>query len=229
MHPTPEHIEQTLEQVLLRVQKPGRYIGGEFNSVRKDWEAGSFRAVMAFPDLYDLGMSNLGWMLLYGILNDQPDMFADRVFSPWTDMEAAMREVGLPLYGLESKRPVADFDLLAISLPYEQLYTNVLTMLDLARLPLRAADRDERYPVVIAGGHACFNPEPMSDFIDAFVIGEGEEAILDVARTLQAMRGAPREAQMRALAAIEGVYVPRFYDVRYHDDGTVAHVEPTEL
>lgn len=229
MHPTPEQIEQTLEQVLLRVQKPGRYVGGEFNSIQKDWEQVSFRAVMAFPDLYDLGMSNLGWMLLYGILNDQPDMFADRVFSPWTDMEAAMREVGLPLYGLESKRPVADFDLLAISLPYEQLYTNVLTMLDLARLPLRAADRDERYPVVIAGGHACFNPEPMSDFIDAFVIGEGEEAILDVARTLQAMRGAPREAQMRALAAIEGVYVPRFYDVRYHDDGTVAHVEPTEL
>src|SRR5690606_33421858 len=221
MHPTPEHIEQTLEQVLLRVQKPGRYIGGEFNSVRKDWEAGSFRAVMAFPDLYDLGMSNLGWMILYGILNAQPEMFADRVFNPWTDMEAAMRETGLPLYGLESKRPIAAFDLLAISLPYEQLYTNVLTMLDLAGMALRAADRDERFAVVIAGGHACYNPEAMADFVDALAIGEGEEVVLGGSRTLQKMRGASREEQLLALAEIEGVYVPRFYDVQYHDDGTV--------
>ena len=226
MHPTPEHIEQTLEQVLLSIQKPGRYVGGEFNSVRKDWDQVTLRAAMAFPDLYDLGMSNLGWMILYGLLNDQPDMFADRVFSPWTDMEAAMRGAGLPLYGLESKRPITDFDLLAISLPYEQLYTNALNMLDLAGMPVRAAERDERYPLVIAGGHACYNPEPMSGFIDAFVIGEGEEAIIDIARAIQQMRGAPRDAQLRALAEIEGVYVPRFYDVRYHGDGTIASVEP---
>lgn len=226
MHPTPEHIEQTLEQVLLSIQKPGRYVGGEFNSVRKDWDQVTLRAAMAFPDLYDLGMSNLGWMILYGLLNDQPDMFADRVFSPWTDMEAAMRGAGLPLYGLESKRPITDFDLLAISLPYEQLYTNALNMLDLAGMPVRAAERDERYPLVIAGGHACYNPEPMSGFIDAFVIGEGEEAIIDIARAIQQMRGAPRDAQLRALAEIEGVYVPRFYDARYHGDGTIASVEP---
>ncbi|MCZ2096841.1 MAG: TIGR03960 family B12-binding radical SAM protein [Anaerolineae bacterium] len=226
MHPTPEHIEQTLEQVLLSIQKPGRYVGGEFNSVRKDWDQVTLRAAMAFPDLYDLGMSNLGWMILYGLLNDQPDMFADRVFSPWTDMEAAMRGAGLPLYGLESKRPITDFDLLAISLPYEQLYTNALNMLDLAGMPVRAAERDERYPLVIAGGHACYNPEPMSGFIDAFVIGEGEEAIIDIARAIQQMRGAPRDAQLRALAEIEGVYVPRFYDVRYHGDGTIASAEP---
>lgn len=223
---TAHDIEQALEQVLLKVQKPGRYVGGEFNSVRKDWDEVTFRAAMAFPDVYDIGMSNLGWMILYGILNDQPDMFADRVFSPWTDMEAVMRTEGIPLYGLESKRPVTDFDLLAISIPYEQLYTNVLNLLDLAGMPVRASERDARYPVVIAGGHACYNPEPMADFIDAFVIGEGEEAILDIARCLQRLRGASRDEQLRALAAIEGVYVPRFYDVDYHPDGTVERIVP---
>ena len=144
MHATPETIERTLERVLLEVQKPGRYIGGEFNSVDKDWDAVDFRVAFAFPDLYDLGMSNLGWMILYDIINRQADMYADRAFSPWTDMEAVMRREGLPLYGLNSKRPLAEFDLLAISLPYEQLYTNVLNMLDLAGMPLRAAERDER-------------------------------------------------------------------------------------
>lgn len=226
MQPTPEQIERTLDQVLLSVQKPARYVGGEFNSVAKDWESVAFRAAMAFPDIYDLGMSNLGWMILYGLINDQPDMFADRVFSPWSDMDEVMRREGLPLYGLESKHPLRDFDLLGISLPYEQLYTNVLNMLDLAGMPVRAAERDETYPVVIAGGHACYNPEPMANFIDAFAIGEGEEVMLDICRTLRDMRGQPRDAQLRTLAGIDGVYVPRFYDVTYHDDGTVAGVAP---
>jgi radical SAM family uncharacterized protein len=221
---TPEQIERALDRVLLSVQKPGRYVGGEFNSVVKDWHAVDFRSVFAFPDIYDLGMSNLGWMILYGIINDQPDMFADRVFSPWSDMETVMRAEGIPLYGLESKYPIRDFDLLAISLPYEQLYTNVLNMLDLAGMPLHAAERDEAYPLVIAGGHSTYNPEPMADFIDVFAIGEGEDIILDVSRTLQHMRGESREAQLRALAQIEGVYVPRFYDVSYHANGTVAEV-----
>ncbi len=224
--PAPEQIERALERVLLTVQKPARYVGGEFNSVVKDWDAVSFRVAMAFPDIYDLGMSNLGLMILYGIVNDQPDMFADRVYSPWTDMEAAMRRERIPLYGLESKRPVREFDLLAITLPYEQLYTNVLNLLDLAGMPVRAAERDERFPLVIAGGHACFNPEPMADFIDAFAIGEGEEMILEVCRTLRDMRGSSRQEQLRALARIEGVYVPRFYEVSYHADGTVAAVTP---
>jgi radical SAM family uncharacterized protein len=227
MHATPETIERTLDRVLLEVQKPGRYIGGEYNSVDKDWNDVAFHTAFAFPDLYDLGMSNLGWMILYDIINKQPDMFADRVFSPWTDMEAVMRREGLPLYGLNSKRPIAEFDLLGISLPYEQLYTNVLNMFDLAGMPVRAADRDERYPVVLAGGHSCYNPEPMADFIDAFAIGEGEDIIFDVAQTLKAMRGASREEQMHALAQIEGVYVPRFYEASYHADGTIQAVTPT--
>lgn len=227
LYPTPEQIERTLDRVLLTVQKPARYVGGEYNSVAKDWDAVSFRVAMAFPDIYDLAMSNLGLMILYGVINDQPDMFADRVFSPWTDMEAVMREHRIPLYGLESKHAIRDFDLLAISLPYEQLYTNVLNMLDLAGMPVLAVERDETYPLVIAGGHACYNPEPMADFIDAFAIGEGEDVILEIARTLQALRGQPRETQLRALAQLEGVYVPRFYDVDYHADGTVARIVPT--
>ncbi len=219
--PTPEQLERALDRVLLSVQKPGRYVGGEYNSVVKDWEAIDLRAVFAFPDIYDLGMSNLGWMILYSVLNEQPDMFADRVFSPWTDMEAVMRGEGIPLYGLESKHAVRDFDLLAISLPYEQLYTNTLNLLDLAGMPVRSADRDASYPLVIAGGHSTFNPEPMADFFDAFVVGEGEEIILEISRTLQSLRGQPREAQLHALAQLEGVYVPRFYDVTYHADGTI--------
>jgi radical SAM family uncharacterized protein len=224
--PTLEQIERTLDRVLLSVQKPARYVGGEYNSVVKDWKSVSFRAVFAFPDIYDLGMSNLGWMILYDVLNSQPDMFADRVFSPWTDMEAVMRREAIPLYGLESKHPLRDFDLLAISLPYEQLYTNVLNMLDLAGMPVRAVERDSSYPLVIAGGHSTYNPEPMADFIDVFAVGEGEEIILEVGRTLQRMRDRSRETQLRALAQIEGIYVPRFYDAAYHPDGTVSSIAP---
>ncbi len=219
-------IEQKLDRVLLKVDKPGRYVGGEYNSVVKSWDAIDFKVALAFPDIYDLGMSNLGVMLLYEQINNQPDMLAERVFSPWRDMESMMRQHDIPLFGLESKTPIVDFDLLGISIPYEQLYTNVLNLLDLAGMPVRSADRDERYPFVIAGGHSCYNPEPMAPFIDAFVIGEGEEITVEVARTLQAMRGASREEQLKAVAGIQGIYVPHFYDVAYNTDGTVCEVVP---
>lgn len=222
----PEQIERKLDRVLLSVAKPGRYVGGEYNSVVKNWDEIPFRAALAFPDIYDLGMSNLGLMILYDALNSQPDMLAERVFTPWLDMEDVMRREGIPLYSLETKHAVRDFDLLGISLPYEQLYTNALNLLDLAGMPILAEDRDERYPLVIAGGHATYNPDPMADFIDAFVIGEGEEVILDIARCLMATRGLPRFEQLRHLAQIDGVYVPRFYDVDYHDDGTLHSVTP---
>jgi len=226
MMTSPEQIARALDRVLLDVEKPGRYVGGEYNSVVKDWARTPFRVALAFPDVYELGMSNLGLMILYDVVNRQPDMLAERVFAPWPDLEALMRRDGIPLYGLESKHPVRDFDILGISLPYEQLYTNTLTLLDLAGLPLRADERDARHPLVIAGGHATFNPEPMADFIDAFVIGEGEEAILDVCRVVQRTKGLSRQAQLRALAQIAGVYVPRLYEVAYHADGTVASVTP---
>ena len=221
---TPQEIEQTLDRVLLNVEKPGRYVGGEYNSVVKNWNEIDFKVALAFPDIYDLGMSNLGIMLLYEQINNQADMLAERVFSPWKDMETIMRERDLPLYSLESKHRIRDFDLLGISLPYEQLFTNVLNMLDLAGMPIRNVDRDETYPLIIAGGHACYNPEPMADFIDAFVIGEGEEIIVEVARTLQKVRGASRLEQLKAVARIQGMYVPSFYDVTYNNDCTVAEI-----
>jgi radical SAM family uncharacterized protein len=227
MH-TPEQIQQTLERILLEVQKPGRYTGGEYNQVVKNWDGIPFRVAIAFPDIYDLGMSSLGIAILYDVVNQQPDMLAERVFLPWTDMEAVMRREGIPLYSLETKHPVTDFDMIGLSVPYEQLYTNLLQFLDLAGLPLRSEDRDERHPLLVIGGHAAYNPEPIADFVDAVVIGEGEEIIVEIAQELSAMKGATRYEQLRAVASISGVYVPRFYEVDYHDDGTMAGVRPTE-
>ncbi|MBN1811408.1 MAG: TIGR03960 family B12-binding radical SAM protein, partial [Anaerolineae bacterium] len=217
---------EKLERILPTVRKPGRYVGGEYNSVVKDWDAASVRVCLAFPDIYGLGMSNLGLAILYDILNALPDVLAERAYMPWVDMLAAMREARIPLYSLEGKRPLADFDIIGFSLPSEQLYTNLLEMLDLAELPVRAGDRDASHPLVVAGGHATFNPEPMADFVDAFVIGDGEEVVVELVRAYQEMWGGPRETQLQALARIPGVYVPRSYDVRYHDNGTVAAIEP---
>jgi radical SAM family uncharacterized protein len=224
MDMTPEQIERKLSRILLKVEKPGRYVGGEYNSITKNWDNVDFKVALAFPDIYDLGMSNLGIMLLYEQVNQREDMLAERVFSVWDDMEHLMREANIPLFSLETKHAIRDFDLLGISLPYEQLYTNVLTLIDLAGMPVRSIERDERYPFIIAGGHACYNPEPMAHFIDAFVIGEGEEIIIEVAETLRKMRGASRYDQLEAVAKIQGMYVPRFYDVAYNEDGTIAHV-----
>ena len=223
-----QSIETRLERFLLQVEKPGRYVGGEYNSVVKDWTRIDVKVALAFPDIYDLGMSNLGLMNLYHQVNLQGDMLAERVFSPWLDMEAVMREQDIPLYSLESKRAIRDFDLLGISLPYEQLYTNAINLLDLAGMPILSRDRDARYPLVIAGGHACYNPEPMADFIDAFVIGEGEEIIVEVAQAVGRLRGKSRDEQLREIARIQGIYVPRFYDVAYYDDGTIRSVLPNE-
>ena len=224
---TPEEVQSNLETILPRVSKPGRYTGGEYNQVLKDWPAVEYKVALAFPDIYDLGMSNLGLMILYDIINKHRNLLAERVYSPWTDMEEQMREKRLPLFSLESKHAVIDFDMLAFTLPYEQLYTNALNLLDLAGLPIRSVDRDASYPLVIAGGHACYNPEPMAPFIDLFVIGEGEEVILKIIATMRAAAGLDRETQLRHLAQIEGCYVPRFYEVDYHADGTIAAIYPT--
>lgn len=224
---TPEEIEISLERILPQVNKPGRYAGGEYNQVVKHWDDVDYKVALAFPDIYDLGMSNLGLMILYDIINKHRNLLAERVYSPWTDMEEQMRQAGLPLFSLETKHAIREFDMLAISLPYEQLYTNALNLLDLAGMPLRSLDRDERYPLVIAGGHACYNPEPMAPFIDLFVIGEGEEVILKIIGVMRAARHLDRESQLRHLAQIEGCYVPRFYDVAYHEDGTIARIFPT--
>ncbi|NLG99944.1 MAG: TIGR03960 family B12-binding radical SAM protein [Chloroflexi bacterium] len=232
---SPSEIESRLERVLLRVQKPGRYVGGELNQVVKPWNEVKTRVALAFPDVYDIGLPNLGIAILYDQLNKRQDTLAERVYAPWTDMEAVMRENGIPLYGLESKHALADYDIIGFSLPYESLYTNVLNMLDLAGLPLfttervKAADEGQRnMPLVIAGGHAAYNPEPMSSFIDAFVIGEGEEVIHEVVDVFQAWKagGSPRKDLLESLAGIQGVYVPSLYKVDYFPDGTVERVTP---
>lgn len=223
----PEIIRKKIDRILPTVQKPGRYIGGEFNQVVKDWTGTPLHVALAFPDIYDLGMSNLGIALLYDILNQQQDILAERVFLPWTDMQEQLRAINVPLYSLETQHALRDFDLLGISLPYETIYTNTLSLLDLAGIPLRSADRSTQDPVVIAGGHACLNPEPMAAFIDAFVIGEGEEVILEISRIVLDWKknDQTRPDLLQALATIKGVYVPSLYDVHYHSDGTVAEAE----
>ena len=219
---TPQEIELRLERILPGVQKPARYTGGEINQVVKDWDSVRSHVALIFPDLYDLGMSNLGWAILYDELNQRPDTLAERAFAPWSDMEAALRQQDIPLYSLETKHPLSQFDILGFSLPYETLYTNTLNILDLAGIPLFSAERTERHPLVIAGGHSTYNPEPMHAFIDAFVIGEGEDVIHEIVDAQQAWKasGAPRGELLRALAGIWGVYVPALYEAHYNPDGT---------
>jgi radical SAM family uncharacterized protein len=221
-------LDNLLDRILPTVTKPARYTGGEWNSTVKDWDTCDLRWALAFPDTYEIGMSNLGLAILYDILNRQDGVLAERVYAPWVDMEAAMRSAGLPLFSLESRRPLVEFDLIGFSLPYEQLYTNLLNMLDLGGLPVLTAERGEGHPLVIAGGGAVFNPEPMADFVDAFVLGDGEEVVLDISRVLREAkrRASKRETLLRALASIPGIYVPRFYEVSHHADGTVAEVKP---
>jgi radical SAM family uncharacterized protein len=226
----PEQIEAKLDRILLKVQKPGRYVGGELNSTVKDWNTTLTKVAFVFPDIYDIGVSNVGLKILYDQVNQREDALAERAYAPWLDMEAVMRENGIPLYTLESKHALACFDLIGFTLPYETLYTNALNILDLSGIPLRSRDRDETHPIVIAGGHAATNPEPMHAFIDAFAIGAGEEVIQDIINTIQKYKTTPnfkRRELLVALTQISGVYVPGFYEAHYLEDGTVAHTEPT--
>jgi radical SAM family uncharacterized protein len=224
---TQSEIQNFLERTLIKIQKPARYTGGEVNQVVKDWESVQTHVALVFPDLYDLGMSNLGWAILYDLLNQRDDVLAERAFAPWSDMEAAMRAAGIPLYALETQHPLAAFDILGFSLPYETLYTNTLNLIDLAGIPLFSAERDERHPLVIAGGHAVYNPEPMHAFIDAFVIGEGEEVIHEIIEAHQAWKrsGAVRQELLVALSQIWGVYVPALYEAHYEASGVFSHME----
>lgn len=220
----PEQIESKLDRILLKVQKPGRYVGGELNITVKDWDKVQTKVAFVFPDIYDIGVSNVGLKILYDQVNQRDDALAERAYAPWVDMEAQMRENGIPLYALESKQPLACFDIIGFSLPYETLYTNTLNILDLAGIPVKSAERDDSHPIIIAGGHSTLNPEPMHAFIDAFVIGEGEEVIHDIIDAIQA--NLTRKEKLFALAHIPGVYVPKFYEPHYLDDGTLSHIDP---
>jgi len=224
---TPQQIQSQLEAILPNVQKPGRYTGGELNQVLKEWDSVQTRLALVFPDIYDIGMSNLGLAILYDLINQRSDALAERAYNPWSDMESALRHAAIPLYSLESKHSLADFDIVAFSLPYETLYTNALNALDLAGIPLFSTERDDTHPLVIAGGHACYNPEPMHAFIDAFVVGEGEDVIQEIIdvhqRWRQSRRG--RNKLLKSLATIWGVYVPSLYQAEYNPDGTFSHIE----
>ena len=218
--------KKKLESLFLQVQKPARYTGGEWNSVQKNAADMAVRFAFCFPDLYEVGMSHLGMKILYGLYNAQDDVWCERVFQPDTDMETLMRKNGIPLFGLESRDPIADFDFIGFTLQYELSFTGVLNMLDLAGVPLRSSERDERYPLVVGGGPCACNPEPMADFFDFFILGEGEEVNLEVNELYKKHKNAGycKAAFLREAAQIGGVYVPSLYDVTYHEDGTVAAV-----
>ncbi len=219
----PIEIKKKLKSILPTVEKPGRYFGGEFNHVAKDWSKISTRMALVFPDIYDIGVPNLGVSILYELINKRPDALCERAYLPWLDMENAMRENQVPLYSLETFHPLVDFDIIGFTLPYETIFTNVLNALDLAGLPLRSTDRSANHPLVIAGGHAAYNPEPMSPFIDAFILGEGEEVIHEVLNAVAESKqtGCARTALLEKLQTIPGVYVPSLYGVTYTPEGII--------
>ncbi|AXH94943.1 TIGR03960 family B12-binding radical SAM protein [Ornithinimicrobium avium] len=222
-----------LEPLLEAVSKPVQYVGGELNSQVKDWECGgehTVRWALMYPDAYEIGLPNQGVMILYEVLNEQPDVLAERTYAVWPDLEARMRGAGVPQFTVDGHRAVRDFDVLGLSFSTELGYTNMLTAIDLAGIPLHAADRGQDDPLVIAGGHASFNPEPVADFVDAVIVGDGEEAVLHASRIIRAWKeaGRPdgRQGLLLELARTGGVYVPAFYDVSYLPDGRIRRVAP---
>lgn len=220
--------EKSLEQLLLTVQKPGRYSGGEVNQVVKDKSADTVRFAFCFPDTYEIGMSHLGMKILYSLFNERDDIWCERVFAPWTDFEKVMRENDIPLYALESRDSIRDFDFVGFTLQYELSYTNILLMLDLGGIPLKAADRDDSWPIIVAGGPCTCNPEPLADFFDIFFLGEGEKVDLEVIDLYKKNKanGGTKQDFLRAAAQIKGVYVPSLYDVTYNYDKTVKAITP---
>ena len=217
-----------LHRILQNVQKPARYTGGEYNQVVKDKKDVDVRVAFCFPDTYEIGMSNIGMRILYGVMNEMPGVWCERVFAPWGDMEQAMRENNIPLYALESHDPVKDFDMIAFTLGYEMSYTNVLNMLLLSGLPLLASEREGLHNIVFAGGVCTVNPEPLADFIDFFSLGEGEESTTEILECYRAAKqaGLSKHEFLLAVSKIEGVYVPSFYEHSYNPDGTLAAITP---
>ncbi|MDP2929480.1 MAG: TIGR03960 family B12-binding radical SAM protein, partial [Candidatus Omnitrophota bacterium] len=229
-----------LDELLMQVQKPARYIGGEWNMVKKEWAPDKVKVLLAFPEVYEIGMSYLGLKILYGILNKRDDCLCERVFSPWQDFEDILRKNKMSLFSLESRRPIKEFDIIGISLAYELNYTNALSLLDLGGIALKSSERGDGDPIVIAGGAACYNPEPMSEFIDAFVIGDGEDVVGEIVDLYRSMvyglwsmvngqrPAGSRKKLLRELAKIPGVYVPSLYEVEYNEDGTIKNFKPKE-
>ena len=218
------------DEILLSIEKPARYIGGEVNSVMKDKDEVDIRFAMCFPDVYEIGMSHLGIQILYDMFNRREDTWCERVYSPWLDMDKVLREKDIPLFALESQDPVRDFDFLGITIQFEMCYTNILQILDLSHIPLHASDRTEEDPIVIGGGPCAYNPEPLAEFFDIFYIGEGETVYDELLDTYKEWKksGASRKEFLRQAARIEGLYVPQFYDVTYNEDGTIGSFVPND-
>lgn len=229
-----------LDRILAKVAKPARYTGGEWNSIQKDWESTNIKVALAYPDVYEIGMSNLGLAILYDILNAQSDILAERVYTPWPDMQALMKKHSLPLFSLENKKSIPEFDLIGFSLAYELTFTNVLTMLDLAKIPLLTSERSVE-PLIIAGGSCTLNAEPMAEFFDIFVLGDGEEVVIELLNLLKKWKGSKptspqffeegktwREGFLRQAALLEGVYIPSLYSVVNQEDGTIEKIKPID-
>ena len=223
-------MDKKLERILPRVQKPARYVGGEYNAVIKDKGTVDTRIAFCFPDTYEIGMSNLGMRILYGVMNKMDGVWCERVFAPWGDMEEEMRKADMPLFALESGDPITNFDIVAFSVGYEMAFTAILNMLDLAKIPLRSAQRDGLTPLVIAGGTAMYNAEPIADFIDLVSLGEGEDITVELVELHRKARreGWSKAEFLRAAAQLDGIYVPSLYDISYHDDGTVSAITPRD-
>ena len=216
------------DEILMKVEKPARYIGNELNSIVKDKDNVDIRVAMCFPDVYEIGMSHLGIQILYDMFNKREDTWCERVYSPWSDLHQIMKDENIPLFGLESQEPIKNFDFLGITIQYEMCYTNILQVLDLAQIPLLAKDRTEEHPIVMGGGPCTYNPEPIAEFFDFFYIGEGEtqyDAILDMYKEMK-KNGATRAEILHAIAKIEGMYVPSLYEVTYKEDGTIDQFIP---
>ena len=216
------------DEILMKIDKPARYIGNELNSVVKEKDTVDIRFVMCFPDVYEIGMSHLGIQILYDMLNKREDVWCERVYSPWPDLHAILKEENIPLFSLESQQPVKDADFLGITIQYEMCYTNILQILDLSQIPIEAADRTENDPILIGGGPCTYNPEPIAEFFDLFYMGEGEisyDALLDLYKKMK-QEGASRKDFFHEAAKIPGIYVPSLYEVSYKEDGTIAGFEP---
>lgn len=216
------------DEILLKIEKPARYIGNEVNSVMKDKKKVDIRFAMCFPDVYEIGMSHLGIQILYDMFNKREDVWCERVYSPWLDLDKVMREKQIPLFALESQEPVKDFDFLGITIQYEMCYTNILQILELSQIPLHATERTEEHPIVIGGGPCAYNPEPLADFFDLFYIGEGETVYNELLNTYKQWKaeGKSRREFLEAAAGIEGIYVPQFYEASYNEDGTLYAFTP---
>lgn len=219
------------DEILLKVDKPARYIGNEVNAVMKNKDEVDIRFAFVFPDVYEIGMSHLGIQILYDMLNKRDDIWCERVYSPWTDLDKIMREEQIPLFALESQDPIKDFDFVGITIQYEMCYTNILQVLDLAQIPMLAKDRTEEHPIVIGGGPCTYNPEPIADFFDIFYIGEGETVFYDLMDRYKEWKAAGKSKKefLEMAAEIPGLYVPAFYDVTYNEDGTIASFEPNNV